>query len=205
MCNQVRRYLLPTQYYNVSLQPQLITFSSDFRPLQGSSLTTFKRLLPANYENQFNTPLGMYLLCNTYRAYREKIHHVRLMPCKVSRTIWLRLNHTRYVLFKTSIVPISDLEFFNLLLVPTYFGVPFSNLEEANWNSKFECVTLDFFFQFNYSFHEFNLFFKAHKCPLYKNNRCYSVQKVRNIALNWHNPVVTLMLHTFRLGPKKAL
>ena len=27
-------------------------------PLWGSSLTSFKRLLPAKYENQFNTPLG---------------------------------------------------------------------------------------------------------------------------------------------------
>lgn len=28
------------------------------KPLQGASLTAFKRLLPANYENHFNTPMG---------------------------------------------------------------------------------------------------------------------------------------------------
>ena len=29
-------------------------------PLWGSSLTSFKRLLPAEYENHFNTPIGKY-------------------------------------------------------------------------------------------------------------------------------------------------
>ena len=49
-------------------------------PLWGSSLTSFKRLLPAKYENNFNTPIGWE---------KDKLYHGFKLPSarKISNDI----------------------------------------------------------------------------------------------------------------------
>lgn len=41
------------------------------KPLQGASLTAFRRLLPANYENHFNTPMGEFAATGHVKSFRK--------------------------------------------------------------------------------------------------------------------------------------